>query len=513
MLKLAERRIFTSILKLSFLILVIIFQLVFIALIYGTIHKFYIYYFALFEIINLISVIHLNYKDKNASYKISWILLILLIPVIGVLIYILSRIGINHNFRRINKLKMDKSVLIDENQQTLSDLKKKNKVRYNETRLIKNISNCITYSNTKVDYFPSGEEMYKKLIVELKKAKKFIFLEYFIISDGQMWNNIFEILKKKADSGVEVRILVDYIGSLFVFPKNLKKSAKAHNIKLKIFNPFKIMLNFMLNYRDHRKITIIDGRIAFNGGINIGDEYINLYKKYGYWKDMSICLHGQAVYSFTIMFLKMWQSIIKKREDFKKYKFIADNTAKNTNNGIVIPYYSGPVKQDEIAEDIYINIINSAKDYIYITTPYLVIGHEIILALCLAAKKGVDVRIITPSIPDKKIIQILTRSHYDKLLEAGVKIYEYTPGFIHGKVFLSDNECAIVGTINMDYRSLFLHFECATYMYGVPAIKDIYKDLMNTIETSNEIQENVWKNRNLIKKIIESILRMFAPLV
>lgn len=509
MLTLGERRIFTSILKFVIFIFWIVFQFVLMALIYNTLHVFFIYYFASFEVISILCVIHLNYKDKNTSYKISWILLILLIPIIGVITYILSRIGINHNFAKINKLKLDKNIFPDEDNNILSSLKKESKVRYNETRLIKNISNCVTYSNTKVDYFSSGEDMYKRLLAELKKAKKFIFLEYFIISDGKMWNQIFEILKQKANDGVEVRILVDYIGSLFVFPKNFKKSIRSHNIKLKVFNPFKIILNFMLNYRDHRKITIIDGKVAFNGGINIGDEYINAYKKYGYWKDMSVCLQGQAVYSFTIMFLNMWQSITKRKENFEKYKVV--NQPKKSE-GIVVPYYSGPTKQDDIAEDVYLSIINSAKDYIYITTPYLIIGHEMILALSLAAKKGIDVRIITPYIPDKKIIQILTRSHYDKLLESGVKIYEYTPGFIHGKTFLSDDECAVVGTINMDYRSLFLHFECATYMYNVPIINDIHEDFLKTLEVSHKIRKDIWEKRSFLKKVIESILRMFAPL-
>lgn len=504
-----ERRTFTSVLKFIIFIFWIVFQFVFMALICNTFHVFSLYYFAFFEVISLLCVIHLNYKDENTSYKISWILLILLIPVLGVIVYILARIGITYTLNKINKMNVNENIFPDEDEEMLYSLKKENKVRYNETRLIKNASNCVTYSNTKIEYFSSGEDMYKRLLVELKKAKKFIFLEYFIISESKMWDEIFKILKEKANSGVEVRILVDYVGSLFVFPSGLKKSAKSNNIKLKVFNPFKIILDLMLNYRDHRKVTIIDGKVAFNGGFNIGDEYINSYKKYGYWKDMSTCLHGQAVYSFTAMFLEMWQSITKEKEDFEKYKVAAKP---EKSQGIVVPYDSGPTKRDDIAEDVYLSIINSAKDYIYITTPYLIIGYEMLLALSLAAKKGVDVRIITPFIPDKKVIQILTRSHYDKLLESGVKIYEYTPGFIHGKTFLSDDECAVVGTINMDYRSLYLHFECATYMYNVPIIKDIHEDFVKTLEVSHRIDKNVWEKRSFLKKVIESILRMFAPL-
>ncbi|WP_406543426.1 phospholipase D-like domain-containing protein [Clostridium ljungdahlii] len=229
-------------------------------------------------------------------------------------------IGIKRNFNKINKIELDKDVFPKEDQDMLSSFKNENKMRYNETRLIKNISDYGCYINTKVDYFSSGEDMYKKLLEELKNAKKFIFLEYFIISKSKMWDEIFEILKEKANNGVEVRVLVDYVGSLVVLPKNFKRSLKVNNIKLKIFNPFKIILNFMLNYRDHRKITVIDGTVAFTGGINIGDEYINEYKKYGYWKDMAVCLKGEAVYSFTIMFLRMWQSISKRKRTFQNIR-------------------------------------------------------------------------------------------------------------------------------------------------------------------------------------------------
>ncbi|MCI1944024.1 cardiolipin synthase [Clostridium luticellarii] len=504
-----ERKTFISILKFIAFIFWLIFQFIAIALIFNIFNIFFIYYFIFFEFISAVSVIHLNYKDKNTSYKISWIALILLIPVVGVIIYILSRIGIKRNFNKMNKMELDEKIFPEENESMLSMLKSENKTRYNQTRLIKNISGYGVYFNTKINYFSSGESMYKSLLKELKKADKFIFLEYFIISRGKMWDEIFEVLKEKAQSGVEVRILVDYIGSMFALPKDFEESLKKNNIKYKIFNPIKILLNVMLNYRDHRKIAVIDGKIAFTGGMNIGDEYINSYRKYGYWKDMGVCLEGNAVYSFTSMFLRMWQSITKKRENFRKYKFESEF---NEYTGIVVPYNSSPEESNDVAQDVYLSIIDSAKDYIYITTPYLVIGYEMILALSLAAKRGVDVRILTPSIPDKKTIQILTRSHYDKLLDSGVKIYEYTPGFIHGKTFVSDGECAVVGTINMDYRSLYLHFECAVYMYDVPIIKDIYNDFISTIKVSKKIEKKTWEKRCFLKRVLESILRMFAPL-
>lgn len=504
-----ERKSFISILKFIVFTFWVIFQFIAITLVYNVFNIFFIYYFIAFEIISAIAVIHLNYKDENTSYKISWIALILLIPVIGVIIYIVSRIGILRNFSKINRISFEKGVFPKEDFSLLHSIKIVNKARYNETRLIKNISGYPAYTNTKIEYFPSGELMYKRLIKELKSAQKFIFIEYFIISKGIMWDKILEILKEKSRSGVEVRILVDYIGSLFVLPPKFRKILRENNIKFKIFNPMKLILNVMLNYRDHRKLVIVDGRVAFNGGINIGDEYINLYRKYGYWKDSAVCIEGDAVYSFTVMFLKMWQSITHKKEDIKRYKLAQKMML---NEGIVIPYASGPERLDSTAEDIYLNIINSAKNYIYITTPYLIISYEMILALSLAAKRGVDVKIITPHIPDKKIIQILTRSHYDKLLDSGVEIYEYMPGFIHSKNFVSDDECAVIGTINMDYRSLFLHFECATYMYDTPAINEIYRDFIKTKMVSKKVHKEVWERRSFLKKILESILRLFAPL-
>ncbi|WP_368076306.1 cardiolipin synthase [Clostridium tyrobutyricum] len=509
MFTLGERKIFIALFKLLIFAFWIVFQFIVLSVIYNIFDIFFIYYFILFEAISAIAVVHLNYKDENTSYKISWVVLILLIPVIGVILYILSRIGIIRNFSRVTKISLNKELLPRENTNMLKSLRGKNITRYNEIKLIKNISGYTCYENTDINYFSCGELMYENLIQELKKAKKFIFLEFFIISKSSMLDEILEILKQKSHDGVEIRILVDYIGSFFVLPGNFKKILRENNIQFKMFNPVKLLLNIMLNYRDHRKIAIIDGRIAFTGGINIGDEYINRYKKYGYWKDMAISLEGNAVYSFTVMFLKMWESITKKNENFKKYKFT--HTIQNSP-GLIVPYASEPEKLDSTAEDIYLNIINSSKNYIYITTPYLVISYEMMLCLSLASKRGVDVRIITPFIPDKKIVQILTRSHYDKLLDAGVKIYEYTPGFIHGKVMLSDDECAVVGTINMDYRSLYLHFECAAYMYNVPIIKDIHKDFIETISVSQRIEKHIWEKRNFSKKIMESILKLFAPL-
>lgn len=504
-----ERKIFISILKLIVFAFWLVFQFIAITLISNMLNVFFIYYFALFEIISFIAVVHLNYKYKNTSYKVSWIALILLIPIIGAIIYIIARLGTNRNFTKINKISSGKKILVEENQNMLDSLKKKNRIRYNETRLIKNICGYPSYENTNITYFPNGESMYKKLLEDLNGAKKFIFLEFFIISKGEMWEEILKILKEKSKNGVEVRILVDYIGSLFVLPKDFRKSLKENNIKFKIFNPIKLILNLMLNYRDHRKLVIIDNSIGFTGGMNIGDEYINSYPKYGYWKDMSVRLEGDAVFSFTTMFLRMWQSITKEKEDFQKYKL--PSKIKNTK-GIVVPYSSGPEQVDSTAEYVYMDIINSAKDYIYISTPYLIIDYELILALSLASKRGVDVKIITPFIPDKRVIQMLTRSHYDKLLDSGIEIYEYTPGFIHGKVLISDYECAVVGTINMDYRSLFLHFECATYMYDVPAIKNIHDDFLKTLSVSKKVEKDVWEKRSFSKKVIESILRLFAPL-
>ena len=325
-----------------------------------------------------------------------------------------------------------------------------------------------------------------------------------------MWNSILEILEEKVKQGVDVRVMYDDLGSMATLKERYSKELEQKGIKCIVFNKLNPIAGVIMNNRDHRKILVIDGKVAFSGGINIADEYINAIVKHGHWKDNAIKISGDAVWNYTVMFLTMWNAFRNEDSDFFKYKY--DFKDKPTNNFYVVPYGETPLDDDATGEDIYLNIINQANNYVYIFTPYLIIDSNMVNALTLAAKRGVDVRIVIPGIPDKKIVYTLSESYVELLVKEGVKVYRYTPGFVHSKVFVSDDNIATVGTINMDYRSLYLHFECGAYLENVDVIKDIKKDLVNTIEKSQEISKKEATPR-LLKAVWQALLRLVAPLM
>ena len=364
-------------------------------------------------------------------------------------------------------------------------------------------------TNNDVKYYNFGQDFYPSLLKELKSAEKFIFMEYFIINNGIMLENILDILKEKASLGVDVRIIYDDMGSIAMLSTNYPKQLSTYGIKCIPFNKVSPFKGIFMNNRDHRKMTIIDGKVAFSGGVNISDEYININSKLGVWKDNGIKIEGDAVFNFTVMFCSLWNANIKEDEDLLKFKY--DFSNKKCNNGYVLPYGISPIYKPFVAEDVYINIINSAKKYVYIMTPYLIIDTDMQNTLVRAAKRGVDVKIIVPGIPDKKIVYTQTSSFFPYLTKNGVKICKYNDGFVHSKVFVSDDTKAVVGTINMDYRSLYLHFENAIYMENVKEIKNIKKDVLDTLDNCT-----ILTNKNVkvgfFKGIWQSILRLFAPL-
>ena len=391
----------------------------------------------------------------------------------------------------------------------IREFKEKLGEHYGQFEYIYNTSNLKTYSNTSVQYLKNGEEFYKELIEDLKKAKKYIFMEYFIIERGQMWNGILEILEEKAKQGVDVRVMYDDIGTIYKLPNNYPKRMKKKGIKCVKFNSFVPIMSALHNNRDHRKITIVDGKVGYVSGLNIADEYINVVQRFGYWKDTGVRLKGEAIKSLLMMFLQLYNVQTQKIEDYKAYlKDVEPVKAK----GFVCPFGDGPkyFYSDYIAENVYLNMINNAKDYVWITTPYLIIDSKINNALCAAAKRGVDVRIITPRIPDKKTIFMLTRSCYRVLKQAGVKIFEYEKGFVHAKQFLCDDDLSIVGTINLDYRSLMHHYECGVLMKGVDCIKDIKKDFENMFATSINMKD--YKQNKFIR-LYCAIIRAFTPML
>lgn len=406
--------------------------------------------------------------------------------------------------------KMKSSLLPNDN--ILKEVSTQNIHASNQSRYLQNSAYGPPFKNTSTEYFPLGEFKFKKLKEELKKAKEFIFLEYFIIDEGKMWSEILEILLEKVSKGVDVRVIYDDFGCVLTLPYRYDKKLESMGIKCAIFNPLIPILTPRLNNRDHRKIAIIDGQVGFTGGINLADEYINGIDRFGHWKDSAIMIKGEAVWSLTVMFLSMWDYMKGIDEGFNKFKKETHENYKE-QNGYVQPFTDNPLDDETVGEITYLNLINKAKNYVYITTPYLIIDNEMVVALTSAAKVGIDVRIITPHNPDKWYVQAVTRSYYKVLLEEGVKIYEYTPGFIHSKNFIVDDEYGVVSTINMDYRSLYLHFECGVWMYKTDSIMDMKKDFLNTLKVSKKITYDEAVRIKMYRRLGRSILRVFSPLM
>ena len=348
------------------------------------------------------------------------------------------------------------------------------------------------------------------MIKELEKAENFIFLEYFIINHGTMWDTILEILKRKVQEGVDVRVIYDDAGCIATLKKSYNKELEKFGIKCVVFNELKPVSGVIVNHRDHRKILVIDVRVAFSGGINLADEYINVDSPYGHWKDNGIRVEGEAVWNYTVMFLTIWNTFKKEDKDFNKYKYTFKK--KIREDGFAVPYAETPLDDERVGKNIYLNIINQANNYVYIFTPYLIIDTDMINFLILAAKRGVDVRIIIPGIPDKKVVYTLSESYLELLISGGVKIYKYTPGFVHSKVFVADDSIATVGTINLDYRSLYLHFECGLYLENTNCIKDIKNDFEETLQKSHQVTKKE-ATPKFFKSVWQAILRLFAPLM
>jgi len=452
-------------------------------------------------------------KYKSPEFKLPWIIIIMLFFVLGAFAFML--LTSNSQSEKIiskfnnNKEKRKKYLQQDD---TLEKIKEDNLDFYLQANYVTKAAELPVYKNTKVTYYKTGEEFYEELLDALSSAKSFIFMEYFIIEEGKMWNQIYNILKDKVKSGVEVYVMYDDVGCMMTLDSNYYMKLNENGIKCIPSNKFMPILSNIHNNRDHRKITVVDGLVGFTGGINLADEYINAKVKYGHWKDSAIKLEGEAVRSLTALFLEIWNTQNKKELD--QEKFLKQDSKKINTQGIVIPYGDGPKEfyNEDIGKYIYLNMINASKKYIYITTPYLICDYELLNSLCMCAKKGVDVRIITPHIPDKKLIFWMTQSNYDLLIKSGVKIYEYTPGFIHSKEFICDDIYATCGTINLDYRSLVHHFECGVLMYNTKCIKDMKDNFLETLKLSEEVTD-YRKYIGRFKKIVAEVVKIFSPLM
>ena len=484
-------------------------------LLFGIIWKlnnYFIYFYAFSVLLSLLLTLRIINNKSNPAFKIAWLIPILLFPVLGGLVYLVfgsDRTGkyIRNKMGRIEKEMQDGISKANER----SGIEKMPPDVVNQSHYISNSAHCPPYKNTTVEYLPMGEVKFERMVQELKKAKRYIFMEYFIIQEGTMWNTILDVLEEKAKEGVDVRVIYDDMGCILTLPTGYEKTLREKGIQCQIFNPFIPILSSHFNTRDHRKICVIDGNVGFTGGINLADEYIIGYEKHGHWKDTAILLKGEAVFSLTTMFLSMWDYLIKKEgEDYAAY--YPDSWDENAQ-GIVQPFADNPLDDEAVGETVYLNLINKAKRYVYITTPYLILSNEMVTAMNTAAKSGVDVRIITPHVPDKWYVHAVSRSYYEMLVEAGVKIYEYTPGFVHAKTFVVDDEYAVVGTINLDYRSLYLHFECAAWMYKASCVTDVRDDFLKTQQMSQEITLEECRNISIPRRLGRSVLRVLAPLM
>ena len=463
-------------------------------------------------LLSLITALVIVNRPRNPYMKITWILLIMLAPVLGIPLYIFVDRELGHRLARarLEEIGRETQGLLPAQEESMAALEEANPGGVGIASYLQNTGGFPTWQNSGADYYPLGEDAFEAMLAELEKAETFIFLEYFIIDEGYMWGRILKVLEEKARQGVEVRVLYDGTCALYKLPYQYPKNLEELGIRCRMYAPLRPLVSTHYNNRDHRKIMVIDGRCAFTGGINLADEYINRTHPHGHWKDVALRVTGEAVRSFTLMFLQMWNVDGREMENCAGYLAAS---APVEAPGWVAPYGDSPFSGDNIGEMVYMDMLNRAKKYVHIMTPYLIIDHEMVVALTFAAKRGVDVKLIVPGVPDKKTVFALTRSYYKELIEGGVQIYEYTPGFVHAKTFVSDGDTAVTGSINLDYRSLYLHFECAALLRDVPAVADIEADYQQTLTQCRQVTVDDCKKDKLSRRIIGWLLRPLAPLM
>lgn len=501
----------------AFVILFVLIQIAVLISVFSWLHEYTVLIFGGFTLFSALVLIYIISADESSSIKLAWVVPILLVPVFGSLFYLFVKLqaGTKLINKRIQALKGETKEYLEQDPQVLQEFSHNSSGQGNLARYMNRFGGFPVYKNTNVTYFPLGEDMFEEMKAQLRKAERFIFMEYFIVERGEMWQSILDILEEKAREGVEVRFMYDGMCCLILLPYSYPKVLEAKGIRCKMFAPIRPALSSYQNNRDHRKICVIDGHTAFTGGVNLADEYINRKVRFGHWKDTAIMLKGDAVTSFTMMFLQMWRVDEKKAEDYSGYLCPANHQWPEGLNreGFVMPYADSPLDHENVGEQVYLDILGNARRYVHIMTPYLILDDELTTALKYAAKRGVETVIIMPHIPDKLYAYLLARSYYEELLAAGVRIYEYTPGFIHAKMFVSDDEKAVVGTINLDFRSLYLHFECAAYLYKNSAVSAVETDFKETLKQCQEITIEDCRRYPLVKQLVGGALRLFSPLM
>lgn len=487
-------------------------QLVVLFVFFGLLANKFVWYYIITSIISLFIVLDISNEDMNPSFKLTWLITVLIFPIWGAPLYLIFAKS-KQSYRIAKRFKSYRLMMrntMRAAEDNITDIECEAPEIAKQMKYIQRTAYAPVYRNTMSKYFESGEKYYEAILREIKKAEKFIFMEYFIIEQGKMFNSILEILKKKISEGIEVRLMYDDMGTIQKLPKGYDKYLESIGISVSVFNRLRPSLDTFLNYRDHRKILVIDGNTAFTGGINLADEYINEVERFGHWKDTGIMLKGEAVTKMTETFLQLWHfSRGEAKVDYTDYA----SSLECESDGYIQPYADGPSTDNLICELAYIGLINSATKYLYVTTPYLILDNEMVTALCHSAKSGVDVRIITPHIPDKKLVFAVTRSNYRCLLNAGVKIYEYTPGFIHAKSVVADGRVCTVGTANFDFRSFYLHFENCVLAYKSKCVKEVERDFLETQALSEEVTIEQINKKGTLYAMLQAVLKVFSPLM
>ena len=459
-------------------------------------------------------MVYLLNQDMDNSVRITWLVVTALAPVLGVPLFWYTKADIGHRVlrKRLMELEGQTRAQLPQDERAVRRLEAEDPGAASLTRYLRGRGGGFpVYQNTAVTYFPGGEAKFEELLRQLETAKKYIFLEYFIIEEGLMWGRVLEVLARKAAQGVDVRVMYDGTCEFSTLPRDYPKRLEALGIRCKVFSPVTPFVSTHYNYRDHRKILVIDGRVGFTGGVNLVDEYINHVKKYGRWKDAAVMLEGEGVRSMTALFLQMWG--ILQQPEFEQ--FLADPIPAERAAGFVVPYGDCPLDGERVGEMVYIDMINRARKYVHIITPYLILDGELETALRFAAERGVDVHLILPGVPDKRFAYSLAKTHYKALLSSGVKISEWTPGFTHAKVVVADGREAVVGTINLDYRSLYHHFENAVWMYGTDCIRSTESDFQSTLAQCRTVEptaHSIWQGKTLLH-LTGVLLKFIAPLI
>lgn len=469
---------------------------------------------AVFSVLAVVFVTSLVAKRDESSYKLLWVLLITAMPVLGAFLYFM--LGNKNTGVRLQK-KMEKSfgeLSVKKPADMESDIENISKEDVRLAQTLKHITDSTglpILKNGTSRYYPFGEDMFKDMCEDLKNAKEYIYVEYFIIQSGKFWDTLTDIMAERAAAGVDVRVIYDDLGSIGTYSGTDIRGLERKGIKCTVFNPF-FLIKSQLNNRDHRKIMVIDGKVAYSGGVNLADEYINEIEKYGKWKDIGFRITGEGVRSYAYMFTEFWNAFAGDRISKELVESGFERKIEEITNGYILPYYDSPMRDEHTSNELFTEILSMATDYVWFYTPYLILGDALYDAFIRAARRGVDVRIIMPGIPDKKMVFRLSRSYYEDLIKAGVRIFEYTPGFVHAKAFISDDKIAGIGTVNLDYRSLFLHFECNSVFYKADIIDDLKNDFINTESECREVMSSDIK-KGMLYRFGNNVLRVFAPLM